>query len=128
MVDGDHAEDGYVISCRQWKCLPRSLHGDKQLNPVLLLNGYSTESFWLPTEPTDLVRTLLEEGHETWLLQPRLHPINPANNFTIDEIGRFDIPAGKRIKQMNPSELIFIPFLLSQHFLISYFCSTCYDP
>ncbi|KAJ9181364.1 hypothetical protein P3X46_009501 [Hevea brasiliensis] len=88
-------EDGHFISCRQWKCIqnPRGLKGEKQLNPVLLLNGYVTESYWLPTEPHDLIRTLLEEGHETWLLQPRLHPMNPANSFTIEDIGKYDIPA-----------------------------------
>ncbi|KAF5940564.1 hypothetical protein HYC85_021731 [Camellia sinensis] len=79
-------EDGFIISCKQWK-------GEKKLNPILLINGHSTENYWLPTEPNDLVRTLLEEGYETWLLQPRLHPLNPSNNFTIEDIGRFDIPA-----------------------------------
>ncbi|GMP84335.1 hypothetical protein CsSME_00037898 [Camellia sinensis var. sinensis] len=82
-------EDGFIISCKQWK-------GEKKLHPVLLINGHSTENYWLPTEPNDLVRTL-EEGHETWLLQPRLHPLNPSNNFTIEDIGRFDIPAGLAI-------------------------------
>lgn len=70
------------------------LSREKVLNPILLLNGYSTESYWLPTEPHDLVRTLLEEGHEVWLLQTRLHPLNPANNATIEDIGKYDIPAG----------------------------------
>ncbi|KAF5939818.1 hypothetical protein HYC85_020985 [Camellia sinensis] len=85
-------KDGFIISCncKQWK-------GEKKLNPILLINGHSTENYWLPTEPNDLVRTLLEEGHETWLLQPRLHPLNPSNNFTIEDIGRFDIPAGLAI-------------------------------
>ncbi|KAK3226904.1 hypothetical protein Dsin_006766 [Dipteronia sinensis] len=88
-------EDGYIISCRQWKCsqAPQRSKGEKQPKLVLLLNGHSTESYWLPTEPNDLVRTLLEEGYEPWLLQSRLHPINPANNFTIEDIGKFDIPA-----------------------------------
>ncbi|KAL5740012.1 hypothetical protein ACOSQ2_029192 [Xanthoceras sorbifolium] len=88
-------EDGYIISCRQWKCgqAPHRPKGEKQPNLVLLLNGHSTESYWLPTEPNDLVRTLLEEGYEPWLLQSRSHPLNPANNFTIEDIGKFDIPA-----------------------------------
>ncbi|KAG2683001.1 hypothetical protein I3760_10G011700 [Carya illinoinensis] len=87
-------EDGFFISCRQWKCtqIPLTLEGPKQPKPVLLLNGHA-ESYSLPTEPNDLVRTLLEEGHETWLLQPRLHPLNPSNYFTIEDIGRFDVPA-----------------------------------
>lgn len=91
------AEDGFIISCKQWKCSqsPLGLEGERKLNPVLLINGYSTESYWLPTEPNDLVRTLLEEGHETWLLQPRLHPSNSSNSFSIEDIGRYDIPAGK---------------------------------
>lgn len=62
--------------------------------PVLLINGYSTESFWLPTEPNDLVRTLLEKGHDTWILQPRFHPSNSSDCFTIEDIGRYDIPKG----------------------------------
>ncbi|KAK1324185.1 Long-chain-alcohol oxidase FAO1 [Acorus calamus] len=66
-----------------------------EMRTVLLLNGHSTESFYLPTEPRDLVRTLLDEGYETWLLQPRLHPLHPSNDFTIEDIGKFDVPAGK---------------------------------
>ncbi|XP_024186518.1 uncharacterized protein LOC112191406 [Rosa chinensis] len=84
------AEDGFTISCRQWKS---KLQGDEKLNPVLLLNAYAIESFQLPTEPNDLVRTLIEEGHETWLLNSRLHPLNPSNDFTIEDVGKFDIPA-----------------------------------
>lgn len=101
-------EDGFTISCMQWNCCNQSrwkLKGEKQPNPVLLLNGYSTESFCLPTEPNDLVRTLLEEGHEIWLLQSRLHALNPSNNFTIEDIGRYDIPAvlGKICEFHGPS-------------------------
>ncbi|KAK9985861.1 hypothetical protein SO802_030812 [Lithocarpus litseifolius] len=97
-------EDGFTISCRQWKCTHNSskLEGPKKLYPVLLLNGYSSDSYWLPTEPNDLVRTLLEEGHEIWLLQPRLHPLNPSNKFTIEDIGRFDVPAAiNRILELH---------------------------
>ncbi|KAI3837026.1 hypothetical protein MKW98_005359 [Papaver atlanticum] len=88
-------EDGCMISCRQWKCkLNESKHQEQRRKyTVLLINGYSTESFCLPTEPKDLVRTLLEEGYETWLLQARLHPFHPSNDFTIEDIGKFDIPA-----------------------------------
>ncbi|XP_059646653.1 uncharacterized protein LOC132293268 [Cornus florida] len=88
-------EDGCIISCRQWKCNQNQcrLEGEQKLSPVLLINGHSTESYCLPTEPNDLIRTLLEEGHEVWLLQPRLHPLNSSNSFTIEDIGRFDIPA-----------------------------------
>ncbi|XVE61454.1 hypothetical protein DITRI_Ditri06bG0041500 [Diplodiscus trichospermus] len=86
-------EDGYIISCRQWICSQSRRKFKEEKHPVLLLNGYSTESFCLPTEPNDLVKTLLEEGHEIWLLQPRLHASNPSNNFTIEDIGRYDIPA-----------------------------------
>ena len=42
----------------------------------------------------------LEEGHEVWLLQPRIHPLNPSNNFTIEDIGRFDVPAGKEFRNI----------------------------
>ncbi|WCJ34273.1 hypothetical protein M5689_015590 [Euphorbia peplus] len=88
-------EDGCFISCRQWECTqkPCGIRNEKKLHLVLLLNGYSTESYALPTEPHDVVRTLLEEGHEIWLLQPRLHPLNPADNVTIDDIGKYDILA-----------------------------------
>ncbi|KAK5841674.1 hypothetical protein PVK06_003995 [Gossypium arboreum] len=85
--------DGCIISCRRWNCSHSRLKFNEEKHPVLLLNGHSTESFCLPTEPNDLIRTLLTEGHEIWLLQPRLHPLNPSNNFTIEDIGRYDIPA-----------------------------------
>ncbi|KAJ7976152.1 Long-chain-alcohol oxidase FAO4B [Quillaja saponaria] len=102
--------DGIIISCRQWNCNQNSLEFKGKGNPVLLLNGHSTESYWLPTEPNDLVRTLLEEGHETWLLLPRLHPLNASNSFTIDDIGRFDIPAAinKILEMHGPSTKIHI--------------------
>lgn len=87
------AEDHRIICCQYWRCShclqPRKLY------PVLLLNGYSTESFCLPTEPNDLVRTLLREGHDVLLLRPRLHPLNPSNDFSIEDIGKIDIPAGE---------------------------------
>lgn len=76
---------------------------EKQQYPVLLLNGYSGESYYLPTERTDLVRVLLEEGYDTWLLQSRLHPLHPSNNFTIEDIGKFDIPAGEIVPRDNYS-------------------------
>ncbi|XXG88455.1 hypothetical protein AAC387_Pa12g0663 [Persea americana] len=81
-------DDGLIITCKQWKLI-----GERQAHPVLLINGYATESYCLPTEPKDLVRTLLEEGYETWLLQPRLHPLHASNDFTVEDIGKFDIPA-----------------------------------
>ncbi|XP_022132814.1 uncharacterized protein LOC111005575 isoform X2 [Momordica charantia] len=89
------ATDGIIISCVKFSCAQYSsrVQGEKQLYPVLLVNGYSIESYCLPTEPTDLARTLLGEGHDIWLLQSRLHPLNPSNDFTIEDIGRFDIPA-----------------------------------
>lgn len=109
----DHTEDGYIICCRQWKCsqTPRRLKGEKQLYPVLLLNGYSIESYWLPTEPNDLVRTLLEEGHETWLLQSRLNPLNPSENFTIEDIGKYDIPAGRR-RMQKPNSIYILHLMI----------------
>ncbi|KAF2307651.1 hypothetical protein GH714_030596 [Hevea brasiliensis] len=93
-VDNDHnATVLFKETMRGYVKNPLGLKGEKQLNPVLLLNGHSTESYRLPTEPRDLIRTLLEEGHEIWLLQPRLHPMNPVNSFTIEDIGKYDIPA-----------------------------------
>ncbi|KAH0464804.1 hypothetical protein IEQ34_004907 [Dendrobium chrysotoxum] len=88
-------EDGYAISCKQWKRIPNlwKPQEKKTQYPVLLLNGYSGESYWLPTERRDLVRILLEEGYDIWLLQPRLHPLHHSNDFTIEDIGKFDIPA-----------------------------------
>ncbi|XVF55761.1 hypothetical protein PTKIN_Ptkin06aG0063200 [Pterospermum kingtungense] len=86
-------EDGYTIGCRQWNSDQSRLKLEEDKHLVLLLNGHSTESFYLPTEPNDLIRTLLAEEHEIWLLQSRLHASNPSNNFTIEDIGRYDIPA-----------------------------------
>ncbi|KAJ8639856.1 hypothetical protein MRB53_016550 [Persea americana] len=89
--------DGFVIGCKQW--IP---NGEKKRYPVLLLNGYSTESFWCPTEARDLIRTLLDEGYEPWLLQVRQHPLNPSNDFTIEDIGKFDIPAAfAKIRELH---------------------------
>ncbi|XP_011004208.1 PREDICTED: uncharacterized protein LOC105110751 isoform X2 [Populus euphratica] len=111
-IDDIRTADGYIIRSRHWKNArnPLLLSREKVLNPILLLNGYSTESYWLPTEPHDLVRTLLEEGHEVWLLQTRLHPLNPANNATIEDIGKYDIPAafGKILEGHGPSTKIHV--------------------
>ncbi|XP_073137840.1 uncharacterized protein [Henckelia pumila] len=88
-------EDGLEINCQHWECVnhipPESA---KRTYPVFLINGYSTESFCLSTEPNDLVRTLLQEGHDVWLLHARLHSLNPPNNLSIKDIGEVDIPAG----------------------------------
>ncbi|KAM7512686.1 hypothetical protein LguiB_011561 [Lonicera macranthoides] len=93
-------EDRFIVSCKEWKsneCSSKTVN-----NPVLLINGYATESSWLPTEPNDLVRTLVQLGHDTWLLQPRLHPSNSSNDFTIEDIARFDIPSViNKILEMN---------------------------
>ncbi|KAM1234405.1 hypothetical protein ACFX13_004055 [Malus domestica] len=100
-------EDGVVISCRQWNChdLSKFRGSDGQRNPILLVNGYAVESYWLPTEPNDLIRSLLEKGHETWLLQSRLHARTPPNTFTLEDVGRFDIPAAinKMLELLGPS-------------------------
>lgn len=96
-LSGKFAEDGFIITCKQWKCSqnPLAVEGETKLHPVLLINGYATESYWLPTEPNDMVRTLLGQGYETWLLQPRVHHSNSSNSFSIEDIGKYDIPAGK---------------------------------
>ncbi|KGN48272.1 hypothetical protein Csa_003731 [Cucumis sativus] len=99
-------EDGITISCIKFSCTQHQsrVQEGKQLNPVILINGYSTESYYLPTEPIDLARTLLGEGHDVWLLQSRLHPLNPSNDFTIADVGRFDIPAAiNKILEMDGS-------------------------
>ncbi|XP_038881939.1 uncharacterized protein LOC120073271 [Benincasa hispida] len=99
-------EDGITVGCIKFSCAQYSsrVQEGKQRNPVILINGYSTESYYLPTEPTDLTRTLLGEGHDVWLLQSRLHPLNPSNDFTIADIGRFDIPAAiNKILEMDGS-------------------------
>ncbi|KAI5061106.1 hypothetical protein GOP47_0023611 [Adiantum capillus-veneris] len=91
-------DDGAQISCWQW--LPTANQTmDNALNSgtstcVLLLNGYSGESYTLPTEDDDLVRTLLNKGYEVWLLRMRLHfSVCTANPFSLDDIARFDLPA-----------------------------------
>ncbi|KAJ6698371.1 CHOLESTEROL OXIDASE [Salix purpurea] len=108
-VDDIRTADGFIIRCRHWRN-PSLLNRDDLLSPILLLNGYTMESYWLPTEPQDLVRTLLDEGHEVWLLQTRLHPLNPANNATIEDIGKYDIPAaiGKILEVHGPSTKIHV--------------------
>ncbi|GKV31845.1 hypothetical protein SLEP1_g40508 [Rubroshorea leprosula] len=76
-------EDVQIISCRQWKSNSqrRGKHlGGRKLNPVLLLNGHSTESYYLSIEPNDLVRTLLEEGLE-------IHICN--SGFIVDSSGKY---------------------------------------
>ncbi|KAH6830560.1 hypothetical protein C2S53_010478 [Perilla frutescens var. hirtella] len=88
-------EDLCIIYIQHWQCSPclQEVNRARKLYPILLLNGYSTESFCLPTEPNDLVRTLLEEGHDVLLLRTRLHPSNASNAFSIEDIGKLDIPA-----------------------------------
>ncbi|KAJ4830113.1 hypothetical protein Tsubulata_001322 [Turnera subulata] len=106
------AEDGNFIRCRHWKCMrnPERNKEEKLGGPVLLLNGYAGECYWLPTEPHDLVRTLVDDGHDVWLLQSRLHPSNPASNSTIEDIGKYDIPAAisKIIEQRGPAVKIHV--------------------
>ncbi|KAH9307741.1 hypothetical protein KI387_035652, partial [Taxus chinensis] len=102
------AVDGFPFSCKQWKCTSNCNGSDCPTKdyPVLLLNGHSTESFCLPTEPRDLVRTLLDEGYEVWLLQPRLHPLHSSNKFTIEDIARHDIPAAMtRIAEIHGPDM-----------------------
>ncbi|XP_074370665.1 uncharacterized protein LOC141711868 [Apium graveolens] len=97
-------EDGFMITCKQWKGSrnPLVVEGKTKLLPVLLINGYATESYWLPSEPNDMVRTLLGQGYETWLLQPRVHHSNSSNSFSIEDIGKYDIPAVfKKIHELN---------------------------
>ncbi|KAK6139856.1 hypothetical protein DH2020_026431 [Rehmannia glutinosa] len=96
-LEGGSRKDDCIISCQHWQCSnsPQQLNQDKKLYPVLLINGYSTESYCLSTEPNDLVRTILKQGHDVFLLRPRLHPSNPSDDFSIEDIGRVDIPAGK---------------------------------
>ncbi|KAL4558326.1 hypothetical protein LXL04_036524 [Taraxacum kok-saghyz] len=102
-------DDGFVIGCRQWKIKTDDswrFGREKKPYPVLLINGHSTESFWLPTESNDLVRTLLDKGHETWLLQTRLHPLNSSKSFTIEDIGKFDIPSAiDKILKLNEKSI-----------------------
>ncbi|KAI5061107.1 hypothetical protein GOP47_0023612 [Adiantum capillus-veneris] len=91
-------DDGAQISC--WRWLPTANRTiNDALNSgtstcVLLLNGYSGESYTLPTEDDDLVCTLLNNGYEVWLLRMRLHfSVCTANPFSLDDIARFDLPA-----------------------------------
>ncbi|KAG8376752.1 hypothetical protein BUALT_Bualt09G0096400 [Buddleja alternifolia] len=88
-------EDGFTIFCQHWQYndSKTGLERERKLYPVLLINGYSTESYCLPTEPNDLVRTLLKDVHDVWLLRPRLHPLNSSDCFSIEDIGRKDIAA-----------------------------------
>ncbi|KAL1549281.1 hypothetical protein AAHA92_17408 [Salvia divinorum] len=38
-------------------------------------------------------QTFLQEGHDVLLLRTRLHPLNASNEFSIEDIGKIDIPA-----------------------------------
>ncbi|CAI9097690.1 OLC1v1034160C1 [Oldenlandia corymbosa var. corymbosa] len=97
-------EDGSRITCRQWKSNFGSERDEGRIKPfpVLLINGYAYESYCLPTEKKDLIRTFLQEGHETWLLQSRLHPLASSKDASVEDIGRFDVPAAiNRIIELN---------------------------
>ncbi|KAL3642697.1 hypothetical protein CASFOL_013512 [Castilleja foliolosa] len=84
-------EDDLTIHCQHWEC--SQLKQDKRKYPVLLINGYATESYCLPTEKNDLIRTLLKDGHDVWLLHARVHWSICSNQFSVEDIGKFDIPA-----------------------------------
>ncbi|XP_057777960.1 uncharacterized protein LOC130996678 [Salvia miltiorrhiza] len=86
-------EDNFTVSCQHWKCsnITRQIEHEKKSYPALLINGYATESYCLPTEKNDLVRTLLKDGHDVWLLHARLHWSNSSNHFSVEDIGRLDI-------------------------------------
>ncbi|EYU35521.1 hypothetical protein MIMGU_mgv1a023959mg, partial [Erythranthe guttata] len=89
-------DEDCVIYCRHWICCysQTELSEQKKPYPVLLINGYSTESYCLPTEPNDLVRTLLKQGRDVWLLKTRLDPSNNSSDIlSIEDIGTTDIPA-----------------------------------
>ncbi|PIN24634.1 Triglyceride lipase-cholesterol esterase [Handroanthus impetiginosus] len=87
-------EVGFIICCQLWKCSHSpQLQQEKKPYPILLINGYSTESYCLPTEPNDLVRTLLKVGHDVWLLRTRLHLSNCSDHFSVEDIGKIDIAA-----------------------------------
>ncbi|GFQ04875.1 long-chain-alcohol oxidase fao1 [Phtheirospermum japonicum] len=84
-------EDDLTIRCQHWEC--SQLKQEKRKYPALLINGYATESYCLPTEKNDLVRTLLKERHDVWLLHARVHWSISSNQFSVEDIGRLDIPA-----------------------------------
>ncbi|KAI3471916.1 hypothetical protein Pfo_028604 [Paulownia fortunei] len=88
-------EDNFTIRCQHWECSHSAwqLKQENKPYPVLLINGYATESYCLPTEQNDLVRTLLKDRHDIWLLQARVHWSNSSNHFSVEDIGRIDIPA-----------------------------------
>ncbi|BBN09662.1 cholesterol oxidase [Marchantia polymorpha subsp. ruderalis] len=99
-------DDGAKISIRQWIC-PDKSEKPTSSNVVLLLNGHSIENFWLPTEPTDVVRTLLQNGYEPWLLYTRLSPLHiPDRKFSLDDAAKYDIPAAmKKIEDCRGNKL-----------------------
>ncbi|KAG6549247.1 hypothetical protein Mapa_009233 [Marchantia paleacea] len=99
-------DDGVRVSARQWICPERS-ENPTSSNVVLLLNGHSTECYWLPTEPSDVVRTLLHSGYEPWLFNSRLHPLHTTDRkFNLDHIAMYDIPAVvRKIEQVRGNEL-----------------------
>ncbi|XP_024526945.1 uncharacterized protein LOC112345107 [Selaginella moellendorffii] len=98
-------EDGVHITCKQWCSKDAAESHNSRV--VLLLNGYSTESFCLPTESNDIIRTLIQNDYEPWLLQTRLHPLHPAKySFTFDDIAHFDIPSAfAKINQVKKKQI-----------------------
>lgn len=88
-------EDNFTICCQVWKC-GRQFEQKQKHYPIILVNGYVTESYYLPTEKNDLVRTLLKNGHDVWLMHTRVHWWNYSNSCSIEDIGRHDIPAAIR--------------------------------
>ncbi|GFY97906.1 hypothetical protein Acr_12g0004470 [Actinidia rufa] len=80
------ADDGFIIRCRQWKSNEKlcRVGVEKKLNPVLLING--ARNLATATKITPVA--------------------NSSNIFTIEDIGRFDIPAvvnGYTRKEQDPS-------------------------
>ncbi|KAK6147228.1 hypothetical protein DH2020_018140 [Rehmannia glutinosa] len=94
-LEGGSRYDKFTIRCQHWECSHsgRQLKQEKRKYPALLINGYATESYCLPTEQDDLVRTFLKDGHDVWLLHARVHWSNSSNHFSVEDIGRLDIPA-----------------------------------
>ncbi|KAG6549245.1 hypothetical protein Mapa_009231 [Marchantia paleacea] len=99
-------DDGAKISIKQWICSDKS-EKPTSSNVVLLLNGHSIENYWLPTEPTDVVRTLLQNGYEPWLLYTRLSPLHiPDRDFNLDDAAKYDIPAAmNKIEECRGNKL-----------------------
>jgi cholesterol oxidase len=79
----------------------------KHLTPILLLHGFaqSSRAFVVPRPENDLVRHLLDDGYDVWLLDYRTSTALPSGRTqcTLDQVAEHDIPGAVRrmVEELN---------------------------